>query len=172
MTPTGRYCNKFYDVVLISLDVHVDATKLPALLASLSRNRLVTVRNIESLSRVDNNDMLAQSFIYGTAPVADVRLDLEQLQMREWTVQFMPQPVKAFLIGATPWESELKAPSTPQTAGATPGATPATPAATPVATPMTTPVYTPAVRPAPAPTNVNRPPVGAPPAVAGPRAGH
>lgn len=164
MSVTGRYCNKFYDVVNVSLDVHVDATRLPAFLASLSRNRLVTVRNIESLSRVDNNDLLAQSFIYGTVPVADVRLDIEELQMREWTVPFMPQPVRAFLIGPIEWKPELSAPSTPQAPGTT--------AATPVAIPASPPV-TPTLPPPSTPVNAPRPPAAPNPAAgAGPREGH
>jgi hypothetical protein len=96
-------------VINITLDVHVDATKIPQLLSALSRNRLVTVRNV-SFSRVDNTDMLQQNFVYGNNPVADLTLDIEMLQMREWTVPYMPPSIRA-LVGATQWNSEL-APTT------------------------------------------------------------
>lgn len=140
LTPTGRTCNGLYDVVNITLDVHVDATKIPALMAALNRNRLITVRNVQNFSRVDNADMLNQGFAYGAAPVADLILDLELLQMREWTAPLMPTAVKA-LLGADKYESQL---NPPKTAGGA-AATPAAPA--PAAAPAAPAAHAPAIPP-------------------------
>jgi hypothetical protein len=160
LTPTGRTCNGLYDVVNIRLDVHVDATKVPALMAALNRNRLITVRNVVNFSRIDNADMLNQGFAYGSAPVADLVLDLEQLQMREWTVPLMPPAVKT-LLGADKYESQLNPPTQP--GGATPAA--ATGAPAPAPAPAAAAPRTPAIPPGAIPGQNGVPLPGPPPGV-------
>jgi hypothetical protein len=98
ITPTGRTCNGMFDVVTALVVVHVDATHIPQLLTALNHNRLITVRNM-TVSRVDSNSLLDQGYVYGPGPIAELKLDCEQLQMREWTTKFMP-PAVAKILGA------------------------------------------------------------------------
>ena len=88
--------------------VHVDQTQLPFLLANLSKNRLLTVRKVD-VFRKDNAELLAGGFVYGTAPIAEVTLDCEVLQLREWTVPLMPTVIKNEMLGPNvEYESPLK----------------------------------------------------------------
>jgi hypothetical protein len=98
LSPTGRANNKLYDVVAFSLTVHIDQTKIPAFIKQLSTNRFITVRKME-LRRVDNKAMLEQGYVYGATPMAEIVLDCEALQLREWTVKLMPKIVKDMLLG-------------------------------------------------------------------------
>jgi hypothetical protein len=98
ITPTGRTCNGMFDVVTALVVVHVDAAHIPQLLTALNHNRFLTVRNM-SVSRVDSNSLLDQGYVYGPGPIAELKLDCEQLQMREWTTKFMP-PAIVTLLGA------------------------------------------------------------------------
>jgi hypothetical protein len=98
ITPTGRTSNGMFDVVTALVVVHVDATHIPQLLTALNHNRFLTVRNM-TVSRVDSNSLLDQGYVYGPGPIAELKLDCEQLQMREWTTKFMP-PTIAKLLGA------------------------------------------------------------------------
>ena len=43
VSPTGRIANPLYDVMPFRLTVNIETTKIPALLAELTRNRLITV---------------------------------------------------------------------------------------------------------------------------------
>jgi hypothetical protein len=64
--------------------------------------------------------LLSQGFVYGAAPVAELRLDCEQLQMREWTTKLMPPTVVAFLgaDGSKTYMSQAPQPPVPGGAGA------------------------------------------------------
>ncbi len=105
---TGRNCNKIYDVIGFTMVVHVDQTQLPFLLQNLSKNRLITVKKVDLLRR-DNAELLSQGFVYGPAPIVEVTLECEVLQLREWTVPLMPTTIKTQLLGANvEYESPLK----------------------------------------------------------------
>src|SRR5205085_839808 len=98
ISPTGRTCNSLDDVVVFTVTLHVDQTKIPAFLKELATNRFISVRKME-LHRVDNNAMLEQGYVYRSAPVAEIVLDCETLQMREWTAKLMPKTIKDMLLG-------------------------------------------------------------------------
>jgi hypothetical protein len=98
LTPTGRVCNSLYDVINFTLVVHVDQQYIPKLLKELSHNRFISVRKMD-VRRLDNKEQFQQGFAYGDAPVAEVTMDCEAIQMREWTVPLMPRAIKDLLIG-------------------------------------------------------------------------
>jgi hypothetical protein len=121
LTPTGRTSNAMFDVVTALVVLHVDARHIPRLLTALNHNRFLTVRNM-TVSRVDSNNLLDQGYVYGPGPIAELKLDCEQLQMREWTKSFMP-PKIATLLGADGKKDYFAAAPLPPVTG-NPGAAP------------------------------------------------
>src|SRR5690606_12065396 len=110
---TGRVSNPIYDVVQFRLIVNVDATRLPQFVQELTSGQLFYVREMSAVV-VDSAQQMAQGFIYGKQPVVTVTLDCEELFLRAWTTQYMPEPVK-LTLGVT---------SPPNNGGATDPATP------------------------------------------------
>lgn len=101
VTPTGRTSNPLYDVVHYQVEMVVGAKDLPAVLASFSDKRLVTVVNIDSLVAEDSTQAAKEGFIYGPDPVLRVVLRCESLFLREWTIPLMPEVIKK-LMGIAP----------------------------------------------------------------------
>lgn len=98
ISPTGRASNNLYDVISFSLVLHVDQTKIPAILKQLSKDRFITVRNVD-LTRLDTTPLVELGYLYGPSAIAEITLDCEAIQMREWTTPLMPRVVKDALIG-------------------------------------------------------------------------
>jgi hypothetical protein len=96
VSPTGRVSNPMYDVVQFTLQINVDASEIPAVIAALSQNKLISVYNLDIIS-VDSADRALQGFIYGPNPVVTLNLRCEALFMRSWTVPLMPDRVKQIL---------------------------------------------------------------------------
>ena len=108
ISPTGRASNNMYDVISFSLVLHVDQTKIPAILKQLSKDRFISVRNFD-LTRLDTTPLVELGYVYGSAPIAEITLDCEAIQMREWTTPLMPRVIKDALIGAgLEFQSQLK----------------------------------------------------------------
>jgi hypothetical protein len=97
LSPTGRQSNSLYDVIPFHLIVNVEVDKVPALLAELTRNRLITVRQVESINPIDAATEAAKGYNYGSKPIVQVALSGEELLMRQWTTPFMPEAVKKAL---------------------------------------------------------------------------
>ncbi len=95
-SPTGRVSNTLYDVVQFTLGLRVDATRIPAVIEELEREKLITVRQM-TVSSVNSREALRNGYVYGTAPVAEVILDCEELFLRDLQNQYMPEEVKEFL---------------------------------------------------------------------------
>jgi hypothetical protein len=93
-TPTGRVSCGLYDVVRYQLELVVSAKELPAVLASFSNNRLVTVLNVENIVAEDGAAAARDGFLYGSDPVVRVILRCESLFLREWTSPLMPDVIK------------------------------------------------------------------------------
>lgn len=117
-SPTGRTSNALYDVVQFRVDMDADFAKMPEVLAAMTRDRFVTVRNVEQIGVVNIKDMRTQGFHYGDKAVARVSLDCETIMIRQWTEPYMPASIKS-AMGITP----------PPAAAATPGAKGKQPAA-------------------------------------------
>ena len=95
-SPTGHVCNDLYDVVQCTLVVEADQRQLPLILRELQRDKLTSVLGIE-ITPVDSAAADAQGFMYGTAPVVQLSISLEELFMRKWTLPLMPEEVKTEL---------------------------------------------------------------------------
>ena len=98
LSPTGRSSNSMYDVIGFKLVLHVDQTRIPEILKALAKDRFITVLGMD-ITRVDTRPQKEKGFLYGPAPIAEISLDCEALQLREWTVPWMPKTVKDSLIG-------------------------------------------------------------------------
>ena len=90
---TGRMSNKDYDVVPIKLVVHAETNRLPAFLEELSRNRFITVTQV-NLTSVNSVIWSTKNFVYGSAPVVEATISCEMLMFRDWTKALMPREVK------------------------------------------------------------------------------
>jgi hypothetical protein len=101
ISPSGRVCNSLYDVVHFTLVLNVDATRLPAVLADLERNKLMTVLQVDATS-VDSAAALDDGFVFGKDPVVQVSLQCEALFLRSWIDALMPDSVKFLVHGGTP----------------------------------------------------------------------
>jgi hypothetical protein len=95
-TPTGRVCNPLYDVIQFTLQINVDARKIPMIICEIERGRLVTIYQADA-STVDAQAAVDDGYIYGPAPIVQLTLKGEQLFMRQWTVKMMPDRVKDVL---------------------------------------------------------------------------
>ena len=85
-SPTGRVCNDLYDVVHFDLVLRVDASRVPQVIASLERSKLVTVLRT-SLTNVDAAAARRQEgYVYGDDPVVQLALQCEVLFLRKWTL--------------------------------------------------------------------------------------
>ena len=94
MSPTGRQCNALYDVIPVTIVVHVEADRLPLFLEILGRKRFITAYNV-NLAAVDSVVLNAtQNLMYGSAPVVQATINCEVLMLRSWTQPLMPQPVQ------------------------------------------------------------------------------
>jgi hypothetical protein len=89
VSATGRVSNPLYDVIQFQLLVDVDAAKVPQFLATLTRNRLLDVYNMDVFA-VDSADAGTRGFIYGANPVVTLNLSCETLYLRQWTSLLMP----------------------------------------------------------------------------------
>jgi hypothetical protein len=113
VSPTGRMSNALYDVVPFHLVVNVEVDKVPALLAELTRNRLITVRQVESINPIDSAGEAAKGYIYGRKPIVQVALSGEELLLRQWTVPWMPEAVRKALNVTVPTPGSTETPATP-----------------------------------------------------------
>jgi hypothetical protein len=86
ISPTGRVCNKLYDVVEFHVSAIVLPSHLPEFLERLRYRRLLTVTSM-SVEDVDWKAAEDLGYIYGPARCVQVSLDCEELFMRDWTVR-------------------------------------------------------------------------------------
>jgi hypothetical protein len=89
-TPTGRVCNGMYDVVQFGLKLHVDATRVPAVLNSLQAGQFITVLAVTESKAVDSAEMTQQRFLYGKAPIVELDLVCEELLLHGWITKYQP----------------------------------------------------------------------------------
>jgi hypothetical protein len=96
LSPTGRSNNGLYDPVHFRLQLICDADHVPAVLQSLSKNKFITVFQM-NIQTVDSGAEQSIGYIYGPRPVVMLDMEGEELFMRQWTVPLMPYRIKQSL---------------------------------------------------------------------------
>ncbi len=97
VAPTGRISNAVYDVKHAKLEVLVDVSRLPELLAAIDSVNAMTVVGV-SLEDVDEYKELREGgYFYGPCDVVKATLVVETLWMRSWTVPKMPEATRKYL---------------------------------------------------------------------------
>jgi hypothetical protein len=97
LSPTGRQCSGFFDVLQFQVELVVDATKVPTVLEGLGAGRYITVLNVESMETVDSAMMRAAGYYIGTKPCVKIRVLCEELFFREWLQNLVPTRLKTQL---------------------------------------------------------------------------
>lgn len=97
VSPTGRVCNALYDVERFRVALVVDATKIPIILRELQSQQFLSILNVQINEVVDPAIAAANGYRYEDKPVPVVRmeLDCEDLLMRNWTSDLMPDSIKS-----------------------------------------------------------------------------
>ncbi|MSR19003.1 MAG: hypothetical protein EXS00_07560 [Phycisphaerales bacterium] len=90
---TGRSSNQLYDVYLVDLRLVVETSKIPAVLDAIGAQNFMTVLNV-TMRPADSFAAASEGYMFGAAPVSQVRLLLETIWLREWTAQFMPDALR------------------------------------------------------------------------------
>ena len=108
VSTTGRTSSAMYDVVPFWLTIDVDANRVNEVLTGLTAKRLIYISN-QNLYTIDPAALAAQGYQYGSGPVVRLTLAGEELFLRKWSVELMPDPVKALLglIAGTPGEGAV-----------------------------------------------------------------
>jgi hypothetical protein len=99
VSPTGRVCNGLYDVLRFKIKLVVDAAKVTQVLRQLEVGQFITVLNVQINEVVDpavaaSASSLTGGFRYGDKPVVRVEFDCEELLMRKWTDNILPDSRK------------------------------------------------------------------------------
>jgi len=103
VSPTGRVCNALYDVERFRVALVVDAAKIPIILRELQSQQFLSVLNVQINEVVDPAIAASNGYRYGDKPVVRMELDCEDLLMRNWTGDLMPDSIKSGTVkGATP----------------------------------------------------------------------
>ena len=93
---TGRQTNPLYDVRYVDVDLVVDPERIPEILDAFAQQNFITVIDLE-VNRADPYGSLAAGYFYGSGALANLRLRLETIWLREWMKQHMPPSVRATL---------------------------------------------------------------------------
>ena len=92
VSPTGRVCNPLYDVVAFEVVVNIEASKIPWFLRELENKRFMSVHAVDMTS-IDSVAQQQLGYLYGDKPVAQLRLQCEEIMFRDWSHKFMPDIV-------------------------------------------------------------------------------
>lgn len=101
VSPSGRVSNGVFDVVAFDVIMNVQAKDVERVIQELERRRLITV-NLSEVTAVNAALLQQQGYYFGTEPVVTLTLKCEDLFMRDWTRQYMPQSIKQFLNADLP----------------------------------------------------------------------
>ena len=101
MSPSGRVCNALYNAVRFKARLVVDAAKIPEIVRALEAGQFITVMNVQITEVVDPavaaSNQQTGGFHYGNKPVVRAEFDCEELLMRNWTDNLLPDDRKAGL---------------------------------------------------------------------------
>jgi len=93
---SGRWSgpgNGVYDVRKAEMQMIVSARQLPAMFDGFSRSNFMTITDCD-LYDVDVWQELERGYYFGTESVVRVRIEVEVVWLRTWTVPFMPAEVR------------------------------------------------------------------------------
>jgi hypothetical protein len=94
VSASGRVCNALYDVVNFKVDLTVDAAKLPQIVREFEVGQFITVNNVQVLEVVDPALSASQGYRFGDKPVIRVEFDCEEILLRQWTNDVLPDTKK------------------------------------------------------------------------------
>ena len=96
VSSSGRTSNAMYDVVPFRLTVDVQADHVNRFIATLTHDRLIYVDN-QDLFSIDPESLAPQGYLYGSKPMVRLVLSGEELFLRKWTADLMPQRIKILM---------------------------------------------------------------------------
>jgi hypothetical protein len=91
----GLQPNSLFEPFPIKLVLRVDADRLPQILSSLSRGRLLLISNV-NVQAVGSAQSLQEGYVYGESPVVEATIEAQVLLLRPWLAEYMPAPVRQF----------------------------------------------------------------------------
>jgi hypothetical protein len=94
VSASGRVCNALYDVVDFKVDLTVDAAKIPQIVREFEVGQFITVNNVQIIEVVDPALSASQGYRFGDKPVVRIELDCEELLLRQWTNDILPDDKK------------------------------------------------------------------------------
>jgi hypothetical protein len=117
---TGLASNSLYDVRRATVNLVVATTMLPDVLDAIARQNFMTVVSV-TVRPADAFAAIDDGFVYGAAPVSDVRLVIESIWLREWTGKLMPPELQAIkgTNGRTTEDPPADVPAVPDAAPST-----------------------------------------------------
>jgi hypothetical protein len=91
---TGRVSNSMYDVRFATVRLVVATSMIPEVLNAVARQNFMTVIAMD-VRPTDAFEAADEGFIYGAAPVSEVRLTIESVWLRPWIAKLMPPELQA-----------------------------------------------------------------------------
>ena len=91
---TGRVSNSMYDVRFATVRLVVATSMIPEVLNAIARQNFMTVIAMD-VRPTDAFEAADEGFIYGAAPVSEVRLTIESIWLRPWIAKLMPRELQA-----------------------------------------------------------------------------
>jgi hypothetical protein len=94
ISSTGRVTNALYDVYQFDLRLVVDADKIPQILRDFQLDQFITVLNVQILEVVDPAVAAQSGYRYGDKPLVTLEITGEDLLMKNWTADLLPDSRK------------------------------------------------------------------------------
>lgn len=104
--PFGHASNEFYDPVHFDITMIVDAAAVSQILTDMNRNRYFVFNHVD-LQSVDAALDAVQGYLYGNAPVAQLRIRGSYLFLREVLKNYMPDDIIRGLTAPPPGEGGM-----------------------------------------------------------------
>ena len=108
---TGRVSNSMYDVRFATVRLVVATSMIPEVLNAIARQNFMTVISMD-VRPTDAFEAADEGYIYGAAPVSELRLTLESVWLRPWLAKLMPRELQT-LKGTDGRTTDDPAPSAP-----------------------------------------------------------
>lgn len=96
LSMTGQSGGADYDVVLFSVWMDIDPSKLTAFEDELARHNMY-ITLVDHLKTVDPLDRVSNGYLYGDGQVVEVEMQAEAIFFRSWTLPLMPDDEKRLL---------------------------------------------------------------------------
>lgn len=90
---TGRVSNSMYDVRYVTVRMVVATSMIPEVLNAIARQNFMTVTGMD-VRPTDAFEAADEGFIYGAAPVSEVKLTVESVWLRPWIAKLMPRELQ------------------------------------------------------------------------------